>query len=219
MKSRVTVIDTMVTEWDIVSANISVLAEEGLISEDTYRDLRETDKQSRVVLIGTIMRELQEREDYDLSKDLDNLIRKYIDKFITENGIKNSNILEIAKDAVFLTNVNPKITKFGDYVKFVKKSQYMYMIEFPVSKNDSRKIKLYKSKDEIKCRGARVSKRHPAYVTLNRLMSDAINKDTRNYAHLLKNLIRFLNIEKEYLVNGVDNEYLITIFQEVFNLI
>lgn len=52
---NIKVVSLPVTEWDMVSAGISALAEEGHISESVFRDLRESNKQDRVVLLGKAM--------------------------------------------------------------------------------------------------------------------------------------------------------------------
>lgn len=211
---NIKVVSLPVTEWDMVSAGISALAEEGHISESVFRDLRESNKQDRVVLLGKAMGTSTD----NLAQIIEELIRKYVNEFISINNIRKKDILEIAKDAVFLINVIPKETKFGDFIRFMQKNKYYYTIEFPVKKGDTRIIKVYKCEKEIKCRGAKIDKGHPAYNVLFRLLSDAVNKDTRNYARLLKGLVSRLRDERE-LINGVDNSYLSDIFREVFNLL
>lgn len=207
-----------ISEWDIVTANVSILAEERLISEETYRNLKEADRKDRNVMIGMIMRDLKEQDNYDLSAEFNEYLNKYVNMFIETNNIKKNNILEIAKDAVFLHNCNPKYSKFGDYIKFKKKNIYYYSIEFPVNAHSNSKIKLYKNEKGVKVRGASINKECKAYEYLDRMMSDAINNSSKRYIKNLSMFIKCINNMEEDLINGVDNKHLIAVMKEVWNM-
>ena len=87
---KITTYKGSISEWDIVTANVSILAEERLISEETYRNLKEADRRDRNVMIGTIMRDLREQDNYDLVSEFDEYMKKYVNMFIEENGIKKN---------------------------------------------------------------------------------------------------------------------------------
>lgn len=203
-----------ISEWDMVSANISVLIESNMISMETYTDLRDTDKEDRNVTVGMLMRDYKE---CDLPTVVADLIKKYVDMFIETNHIRDKEVLEIAKDAIFLHNITPKITKFGDYINFIEKHTYYFVIEFEL-KNASQKVKLYKSADGVSCRGGKLNIEHVAYRTLNMLMSDIYNKNSKGYIRVLNLMIDQLK-SSDQLISTVDNKYLIDVVRNVFTLI
>lgn len=215
---KITTYKGSISEWDIVTANVSILAEERLISEETYRNLKEADRRDRNVMIGTIMRDLREQDNYDLVSEFDGYIKKYVNMFIEENGIKKNNILEIAKDAVFLHNFNPKYTKFGDFIKFKRKHTYYYHIVFPATEKSGNFLKLYKDNTGVKLRGGTINKEHKAYDYLDRLMSDCVNNNTKRYIKNLSMFTKIMNSSEEELISGISNSHLVSVMKEVWNM-
>ena len=55
-----------IREYDMRSANISVLAEEGYIDKLTYLDIEESPKAVRNKLIGLLIRDYEKSELYDI---------------------------------------------------------------------------------------------------------------------------------------------------------
>ena len=67
----------VIREYDMRSANISVLAEEGYIDKITYLDIEESPKPVRNKLIGLLIKDYENSELY-------NTIKASIDKYVEE---------------------------------------------------------------------------------------------------------------------------------------
>lgn len=210
----ITVIRGKVVEFDMKSAGPSVLAERGLISDELYQDIVESDGLTRNIAIGNLTRDTK-IDEVELAKVIETEIKKYTDMFIGENNIKHNKVLEIAKDAVFLYNSSPKKLRFGDYVYFRAKSRYSLMITFPVSDTNSNKIKLYKKFSGINVRGAKFDKQHPAMMSLLGLLTCLENKDNVKYVRYLQRFIRELKASGSNLINNISNDYLAKVFKEI----
>ena len=198
---------------DMQSAGLSVLRERGDISEDLYFDLREGDKLSRNIILGKAMinNKIDEEE---VSKIIDNGVRDYVNQFIKDNKLKPENVLEIAKDAVFVYKVVPKKLIFGDYIRFRCKERYFGMVEFPISKTNNNKLKLYKRFAGLTIRGAKLDITHPAYYTLQSMMSSIIEKESKRYYSSLKNFIKEMKTDVR-LINSVENEHIVDMFKKI----
>lgn len=210
----VRVVNGKILEMDMQSAGLSVLRELGHISEELYMDLREGDKLSRNIILGKAMID-NKINDIEVSKILDIEVKRYVNTFIMENKLKPENVLEVAKDAVFVYKATPKKLKFGNYIRFRCKERYFGMVEFPVSESNNNKIKLYKRFTGINIRGAKLDLDHPAYYTLLAMMSALIDKDTKRYFKLLKEFIKIMKVCKANLINSVDNEHLMNVFKTI----
>lgn len=194
-------------------AGLSVLRERGDISEDLYFDLKEGDKLSRNIILGKAMinNKIDEEE---VSKIIDNGVRDYVNQFIKDNKLKPENVLEIAKDAVFVYKVVPKKLIFGDYIRFRCKERYFGMVEFPISKTNSNKLKIYKRFAGLTIRGAKLDICHPAYYTLQSMISYIIEKESKRYYAALKNFIKEMRTE-DRLINSVENDHIVDMFKKI----
>lgn len=210
----VRVINGMILEMDMKSAGISVLRELGYIAEQLYLDLCEGDKLSRNILMGKVMIN-NTISNIEISKILDNEVKKYVNMFIEENKLKPENILEVNKDAIFVYKVTPKKLAFGDYIRFRCKERYFGMIEFPISETNSNKIKLYKRFTGINIRGAKLDLDHPAYYTLQAMMNSIVEKDSKLYYKLLKSFIKEVKSSQTNLINSVANDHMINVFKTI----
>ena len=74
-----------IREYDMRSANISVLAEEGYIDKLTYLDIEESPKPVRNKLIGLLIKDYEKSELYDI---IVSSIDKYVTMFLAANSIK-----------------------------------------------------------------------------------------------------------------------------------
>ena len=198
---------------DMQCAGLSVLRERGDISEDLYFDLKEGDKLSRNIILGKAMinNKIDEEE---VSKIIDNGVRDYVNQFIKDNKLKPENVLEIAKDAVFVYKVVPKKLIFGDYIRFRCKERYFGMVEFPISKTNSNKLKIYKRFAGLTIRGAKLDICHPAYYTLQSMISYIIEKESKRYYAALKNFIKEMRTE-DRLINSVENDHIVDMFKKI----
>lgn len=122
-----------VTEYDIKQANINVLYLAEAIDKKTYNILKNTDKKTRVIKIGKMMRD--NKKIYDIYI---NRLKKYIKTFIKDNDLEN-NIYEIVKDAVWVYDGKyPKKREYSKYIKFVPKRSATSVFTIP-----HRNIKFY----------------------------------------------------------------------------
>lgn len=210
---EVRIIVGKILECDMKSAGPSIFRELGYISEKVYLDLIESDKLTRNIVLGKAMINTT-IDDIEASKLKDTYLKKYVNMFITENKLKPENILEIASDAVFVYKATPKVTTFGDYIRFRCKERYFGMLEFPISETNNNKIKIYKRFSGINIRGARFNEEHPSYYTLQILINSIIDKDSKKYFKTLRLFIKELK-GTDNLINNVDNTHLINVLKAV----
>lgn len=151
-KDRPFIINSEIIEWDIKSANLSIIKEYNLLSEDKIEKIEKMNKQNRVVFVGKEM-----GKDKEFSKTLENSFNLITDEFIKLNQLEEDyDILAIKRDAVFTINKKPAITKLGKYINFVPKNTYTSFIyikpyEFYFTDNDIEIKGLSKNfEDEIK---------------------------------------------------------------------
>lgn len=202
-----------IKEMDMTAAGISVLAEAGYLSEDVYWDLREGDKLSRSKSLGECMRDNKE---LDLAHIVDEGIRQHVQVFIARNQIPEKNILEIAKDAVFVYKTNPKILEFGEYIRFRCKHTYHLMLEFPASEGSHAKIKLYKEYPTgVICRGGNLNRQREEYYILLELMVCILEKDSPKYNQQLRKLSQAFQKTDERLISSVENAWLLQMLKEI----
>lgn len=211
---KIKIVRGNIQEMDMKSAGLSVLTERGYISEGLYLDLCDGDKLDRNKALGKAMIDTKIGE-MDVAKIVDQDVRNYVNKFIEVNNLKQNNILEIAKDAIFIYNASPRILQFGDHVVFRCKERYFLMIEFPISESNKNPIKIYKKYAGIAIRGARINIEHEAYYLFLELVNCITNKRTQAYFKTLKTFISTLKDCQENLINSVDNAHLINVFKEI----
>ena len=109
---------TFIREYDIRKANISILFNKGIISQDEYNNYMNMDRMQRQIDIG--IRIKNNSKLYEIIKDGIIEAKKM---FFEVNNIEDNQILTIKNDAVFLINTVPKITKFSN-IEFVEKNTY-----------------------------------------------------------------------------------------------
>lgn len=211
---KIKIVRGNIQEMDMKSAGLSVLTERGYISEELYLDLCDGDKLDRNKALGKAMIDTKIGE-MDVAKIVDQDVRNYVNKFIEVNNLKQNNILEIAKDAIFIYNASPRMLQFGDHVVFRCKERYFLMIEFPISESNKNPIKIYKKYAGIAIRGARINIEHEAYYLFLELVNCITNKRTQVYFKTLKTFISTLKDCQDNLINSVDNAHLINVFKEI----
>lgn len=118
--SPIRYISGRIIEYDIKSANISILRSKNIISQEDYEYLYSLPKYIREKEIG-----LREKEDPSLYTSIQTGIKESKCDLIDFNQINESQIVRIANDAVYInSNINLQYTKFGDYIEFKQKSNY-----------------------------------------------------------------------------------------------
>ena len=114
-----------IIEYDIRSANVSMLREANAISQEEYENLMRMPKVNREIEIG-----LREKEDLSIYTTIAQGIRTAKLRLADSNNIQNPDcIVRVANDAVYINSpVDLKYTRFGDYIEFKKKSEIHNMI-------------------------------------------------------------------------------------------
>lgn len=115
---------TLIYEYDIEKANISVLLDGGYISQDYYNWLSKQDRMVRQVIIGKM-----ERDNNSITKAKQQGIEEAKRQLFQSNNIKDVEVLAIKNDAVFVTR---ELTNLQfKHVKFTLRNRYtMYMKVF-----------------------------------------------------------------------------------------
>ena len=213
---KINYIQTLIKEYDISSANISILSENGVISSEMYEMLNGTYKQVRNKTIGKLM-----LSDPEIKDIIYNGIRKYMVEFIKQNKIKRSDILEIATDAIFMINPPEKAeVYFDDRIIFKNKGIYFSMLEFEAGENLKSKIKVYSMSDGIKVRGGSADENHPGYKSLCQIMNCKRNNKTKDMYNYLKRFNKVMTDSKSTpLINTCSNQWLLEVITEFCNLI
>lgn len=109
-----------IVEYDIRSANISVLRDDNVITQDDYEYLASLPKILREKEIG-----LREKADPTLYTKIQKGIKAAKSNLAGFNKIKPEQIVRIANDAVYINSeLDLNFVKFGDYIEFKQKSEY-----------------------------------------------------------------------------------------------
>lgn len=109
-------------EYDISKANISILLEEGYITQDQYDYFYKADRNERQIKIG-----LMQKNDPKIIKVLDEGFKKARYNLVSSNNIQDDEIISIKKDAMFVTRQLSN-TIFG-HINFNFKNVYSMMIK------------------------------------------------------------------------------------------
>lgn len=119
-------VNVWLKEYDLAKANISILYEEGIISESQYKNFYNMPKQEREVSIGCMI-----RDNKDLYKVIQEGLRKARNTFLSANHIDDMNVLYIDNDS--MTIIEPKndnvvqnhyTTRFSKVIEFKMKNVY-----------------------------------------------------------------------------------------------
>ena len=115
--------DKQIVEMDISKANISILMSAGKISRETYNKLYEAPRQIRQYQVGCMI-----RDDHNLQGVLNEGLENARHALFDILNLENSNILHIAKDAVFIIvpmNMRvPDAIPIDHFVAFTKRNTF-----------------------------------------------------------------------------------------------
>lgn len=114
-----------VIEWDIKSANTSLMRYYHLQPEDVIDRLASMSKAQREVSVGKLM-----RKDKDFARSLEESFNKIVKEFMNINHLEWDDIVSIKKDAVFVKNHGIMKSEFGP-VHFIPKNQYKHVLLLP----------------------------------------------------------------------------------------
>ena len=102
-----TIIGGTIVEYDIKSAGATAIRE--IKGDSVYNNLMTLEKTDRNVKIGLMM-----RDEKGLSDKVNELLLKWMNMFIEDNKIKNTNLIYTTRDSIYLYNKLPLKLKFGN---------------------------------------------------------------------------------------------------------
>lgn len=114
-----------VIEWDIKSANTSLMSYYNLQPEKVIQKLASMPKSQREIAVGKLM-----RKDKEFSRNLEESFNKIIQEFMDANKLSWDDIVSVKKDAVFVKNHKITHSEFGA-VHFIPKNQYKHVLLLP----------------------------------------------------------------------------------------
>ena len=114
-KSIDSLVNNEIIEYDMKSADISIIESKGLISEEEIKLIKSLPKKVRNTKIGKM-----QKHNKELVKELNKGFTEYRKLLIETNEIDDSDIISIKKDAIFTTKRCDK--KSFDKVQFVEKN-------------------------------------------------------------------------------------------------
>lgn len=112
------IIGKRIIEYDIKSANVNLCRYYKLLPEEELDKIELMSKTDRVIYVGKLM-----RSNKDFSKNLSKAFKNMRKEFFIANGIVDSDILSIKKDAIFIVGKRCRNTNFKN-VTFVEKNVY-----------------------------------------------------------------------------------------------
>lgn len=217
-----------IIEYDLSKANINALLSRGIIDQNTYNYLYNSDKKYREVYVGKMI-----KEDDRIYKEIQTGIKDAKRSFIEINNIQDEEILSIKNDALFILTERNMQQQFGNYY-FAKKNIFTLFFRFYKNKEFYYRFDQNTQKDIIEVKGlsdetltthsqyflkflADISydiQRSTIEETLNRynqFYSDYLNRvlDIRFYREFNNfNAYRIMGGKRDYLVEtDIDQSY------------
>lgn len=114
-----------IIEWDIKSANTSLMSYYNLQPDKVIQKLASMAKPQREISVGKLM-----KKDKEFAKNLEESFNKIIQEFMDANQLSWDDIVSIKKDAVFVKNHKINHIEFGA-VHFIPKHQYKHVLLLP----------------------------------------------------------------------------------------
>ena len=114
-----------IIEWDIKSANTSLMSYYNLQPDKVIQKLASMTKSQREISVGKLM-----KKDKEFAKKLEESFNKIIQEFMDANQLSWDDIVSIKKDAVFVKNHKINHSEFGA-VHFIPKNQYKHVLLLP----------------------------------------------------------------------------------------
>lgn len=132
-----------IEEWDIKSANTSLMRYYDLVNDKVVSKFEDMKKQDREVAVGMYCKK---HKDFTIA--LEKAFTDIIEEFIIANNLDPENdIISIKKDALFVKNRRIQNNEFGNgTVRFVKKNSYSGCLLIP-------QYEFYYNKDNIDVKG------------------------------------------------------------------
>lgn len=109
-------VSSFIREYDISKANINILYKYKILSKEQYEYYLKCPRMERQIAIGKM-----EERDPNITKIKAQGIQEARKMFFEANKIKDTEVLSIKNDAIFLINKNAEYTKF-DNIEFVNRN-------------------------------------------------------------------------------------------------
>ena len=110
----------LIQEYDMKNGGISILYHKNILSQDDYDYLmNDLNKQERNITIGKWL-----KDNSDITPELMNGFKEARELFFEMNNIKDSEVLSIKKDAIFLIGKSIDIEQVNEDYLFRKKNEY-----------------------------------------------------------------------------------------------
>lgn len=194
--------DEIIEEWDIRSANTSLMRYYGLIDTKIIEKFESLKKSEREPKVGLYLRKYPE-----VGRALEEGFTKIIKEFIIVNDLdETQEIVSIKKDSVFVRNKTVRQNEFGknSEVKFLKKNSYTGCIIIP-------NYEFYYSRDKVDVKGISDSSlslhNDGTLAFISVLMQESknwigLNEYMRDYAYAYKNRELPFNAYREFNSNS-----------------
>ena len=152
---------TIIKEYDIEKANISMLFFAGKIDQTTYNYLYNSDRMTRQITVGNMI-----AQDQEIFKTIQQGIYAAREKFFEITGLHSTSVISIKNDAIFVIDpynsipdvieVFPNVrfrvkNRYTDYIRFVNRVELYYYLDtinqveyYDVKGIDDNKIGLHK---------------------------------------------------------------------------
>lgn len=114
----VTLVQNRITEYDIRSANTSILRRSKKLKESTLASIESLPGKDRKVIIGKMI-----KNDKSLQKVISNGITRAKRELFEANSIQDADVLSVKNDAVFIIGRKLRVTTFGP-IEFRPKHVY-----------------------------------------------------------------------------------------------
>lgn len=194
-----------IIEWDISSANVSLMRYYKLAPLKEVERLAELPKAKREVAVGMKMK------DKVFADSLEKAFTDIINEFLVANHLdQEENCVSIKKDAVFVRNHVIRKSEFGDAVTFVPKNKYTGLIVIPGYEfyYTGRKLDVKGISDD----SLRLHKNGiPDFITM--VFEDCrkfreMNQDLKDFAKMYKNRDLEFNMYREFNTNSQFKVYM-----------
>lgn len=137
-------VNETITEYDMKSAELSMIKQYGALDSDTILLLESLPKLERNIKIGKI-----KKNNKTLVNEMNDGYKHYRRLFMESNQLTEDDIISVKKDAIFTT----KQCKYVDFdlIKFDEKNKYTSYYYFP----SISRIELYYNKNKLDVKGIR----------------------------------------------------------------
>lgn len=190
----------LIEEWDIKSANTSLMRYYNLTDPKIIGKIENMPKEKREVAVGKLS-----RKDKAFSNNLEKAFTSIMEEFISANKINiETDVIAFKKDSIFVRNRYIKKSSFDDTVHFIKKNTYTGCLLLP-------RYEFYYSDNKIDVKGVNDSKLHlhidGMLSLVNSVMQESrnwieLNKFMKEYSEAYKNKLLPFNAYREFVTNS-----------------